>query len=319
MLPDFNRLKVFYYVFTRKSIVAAAKDLHITQPGISQHLQKLEAEVQAPLFTRLHKRLVPTAAGERLYAIVQPFMAELAAGVRTIHQSREKPLGLLRVGAPVEFGKAYFPGIFASFRKKHPEVTFFLKLGNPVTLLPMISEGELDLAFVDMFSTQGQFFGDLGAFSIAPVIEEEVILACSRKYYDTEIRGDHSFGNLVTKDFIAYHPHAQTVKSWFRHHFRKSQLHLNIVMTVDSHQAVVAGIRHHMGMGVVASNLAWQEISRGKIVPISTPKKEVLNRISLVQLQDKVPSLTEKTFQGHFREEILQTDVLKKISRGYRK
>jgi hypothetical protein len=59
-------------VFSEKSVVGAAKALHVSQSAVSQTLQKLESEIKCPLFTRLHKRLVPTAAGERLFAIVQP-------------------------------------------------------------------------------------------------------------------------------------------------------------------------------------------------------------------------------------------------------
>ncbi|RLE03892.1 MAG: LysR family transcriptional regulator, partial [Bacteroidetes bacterium] len=62
MLPDFNRLKVFYYIYSLKSIAAAARQLHISQPAVSQHLKKLEAEINTSLFVRLHKRMVPTSA-----------------------------------------------------------------------------------------------------------------------------------------------------------------------------------------------------------------------------------------------------------------
>ena len=31
-LPDFNRLKVFYFIYSSQSIVAAAKELNITGP-----------------------------------------------------------------------------------------------------------------------------------------------------------------------------------------------------------------------------------------------------------------------------------------------
>jgi hypothetical protein len=68
-------------------------------------------------------------------------------------------------------------------------------------------------------------------------------------------------------------------------------------MTVDSLHAVMSSIRHRMGMGVIVSHLAYEDIRKGRIVPVSTPRKEIINRISLVQLQDKVPSLTDKTFQ----------------------
>ncbi len=77
MLQNLDRVKVFYHVFTAGSVAAASDALHISQSAVSQALQKLEKELKTPLFTRLHKKLVPTTAGKDLYAVVQPFMSEL--------------------------------------------------------------------------------------------------------------------------------------------------------------------------------------------------------------------------------------------------
>ncbi len=315
MLPDFNRLKVFYYVYHRQSVAAAAKDLNITQSGVSQQLQKLEAELKTPLFTRLHKKLVPTLAGDRLFTLVGPFVEELEIGVSNIRQAQEKPSGPLRIGAPVEFGKEYFPGLFASFRREYPEVVFFLQLGDPAVLCNMLAAGELDFAFADMFYTEGPFVDRQGLFSVEPVIEEEIILACSREYYENRIAGNHSYEHLRTLEFLSYQQNALALKTWFRHHFGKTPPHMNIVMAVDSLQAIISGLRSHLGLGIIASHLAWTQISRGDLVPITTPKGEVLNLISLVLLQDKIPTLTEKTFLAHFRREIHLTGIQKNFTR----
>jgi DNA-binding transcriptional LysR family regulator len=313
MLPDFNRLKVFYYIYANQSIVAAAKELNITQSAISQHLKKLEDEIKTPLFTRLHKRLVPTAEAEMLFGILQPFFYELETGLRSIRQGKIKPSGILRIGAPVEFGKGHLPGIFASFRRKYPDVTFSLKLGDPSILLPMVSQGQLDFALVDVFLAQNRFFTDLGIYSIEPIFEEEVILACSYKYCDTVLKHDFSFNNLISKEYISFLQNAVALKSWFRHHFGKSSVKLNVVMTVDSVQAVISGIKNHMGMGIIVSHLVYDDIKSGAIISVTTNKKDIINRISLVQLQDKIPSLTDKTFQAHFKSEMSSRSGIDKI------
>lgn len=315
MLPDFNRLKVFYFIYATRSIVAAAGKLNITPSAISQHLKKLEFEIKSPLFTRLHKKLVPTMEAERLFGILSPFVRDLETGLQSINHARVRPSGILRVGAPVEFGKAYFPGIFASFRQKYPEVTFSLSLGDPSVLLAMVSQGQLDFALVDVFLTQSRRHGDLAIYSIEPIIDEEVILACSKQYCADILKNDFSFRNLIDKAFISYQQDSLELRSWFRHHFRKASVHPEIVMTVDSVQAVIESIRHHMGMGIIVSHLAYEEIRKGKIVPVTTHRDEIINRISLVQLQDKVPSLTDKTFQMYFKAAMQKAGVLKKFSR----
>ncbi|NOX32246.1 MAG: LysR family transcriptional regulator, partial [Deltaproteobacteria bacterium] len=151
MLPDFNRLKVFYFIFKKKSVASAARQLNITPSAVSQALNKLESELKVLLFTRLHKKLVPTLAGNQLYETLQPFIMELETAIRKMGQAKHTPSGMLKIGSPIEFGKSYFTGIFASFRKKYPEVVFTMKLGDPAEIFPMIKAGKLDFGLVDIF------------------------------------------------------------------------------------------------------------------------------------------------------------------------
>ena len=309
MLPDLNRTKVFYYIFHHKSVALAAKELNISASAVSQALAKLEGEIKTPLFTRLHRRLVPTSAGEQLFALVSPLIRDLEAGIDNILRAREVPSGMLRIGSPIEFGKSYFPGVFAAFRRDWPEVVFSLKLGDPSEIFAMISSGELDFGLVDIFLTREQVFGDLGRYSIEPLIDEEVVLACSDTYYRREITGDHSFERLVTKEFISYQKTSLTLRNWFKHHFNRFSIELNRVMTVDSHQAVINGMLNHLGMGVIASHIVAKEVEQGAIIPVHTGQKDVINKISLAQLQDKVPSLTEKTFIRFFKTDIRESGM----------
>ncbi|MCP4756217.1 MAG: LysR family transcriptional regulator [Proteobacteria bacterium] len=309
MLPDFNRLKVFYHIFTTGSVAAAAKELHVTQSAVSQHLQKLETEIETLLFTRLHKRLVPTAAGEKLYAVMQPFIGDLENVMANMLQARQDPCGTIRIGAPVEFGEGYLPGILASFKARYPEVGFHLELGHPTILLPLLREGRLDFVFADIYSKKGEFSRELAVFSIEPFLTEELILVGSKSYHENHIGDEPSWETLLKADYISYQQHAPAVRSWFNHHFGKSSVRLHVVMTVESVRGVVAAIKHHMGLGIVPSHLVREELEGGEIVPVATSGKEMVNRISLVQLQDKIPSLTEKTFLSHFKDEIRATGV----------
>ena len=316
MLQSMDRLKVFYYVFSKGSVISAAKTLNVSQSAVSQSIQKLESEVKCPLFTRLHKQLVPTAAGERLFAITRPFMAKLDTCLKTLEQAKDQPFGELRIGAPVEFGKAYFPAIVAAFRKQHPAVTFYIKLGDQNTLIPMLKKGQVDFALVDVFQTQYQYLGNLDIYHFLPVAEEEIILACSKEYYERSVKKDHSFKHLTVQKFITYRQDAQVIKSWFKHHFGKSNIHLQTVLTVDSHQAIISAIQHSVGMGIVASHIVIKEIKRGQIIGIKTSKPEIRNQISITQLQDKIPTFTEKKFEKFLLKEIrrigLQVDTVER-------
>ena len=55
------QLRAFEAVFRTKSMTAAAQELHLTQPGISQHIHSLEDLLERKLFDRVHRKLLPTA------------------------------------------------------------------------------------------------------------------------------------------------------------------------------------------------------------------------------------------------------------------
>ena len=315
IFPDLNRLKILYHIFIEQSIVSAARRLNITPSAVSQHLKKLESEIGVPLFIRQHTRLVPTPAADTLLAIIRPFFHDLEVGLRSITQTRECPAGMLRVGAPLVFGKTYFPEIFSLFRKTYPLVTFSLKLGNPALLLDMLGEGQLDFALVDVFLSRRQFSSDLRMYRIEPIVDEELILACSREYYDDVLGGDCSFANLAGREFISYYSNDLALKSWFGDHFGTSAVKLNVVMSVDNVDAVLSGIEHGLGMGLVPSHLVYEAMHAGTIVPVTTKSKEIINRISLVQLKGKTPGLTEETFLSYVKKMMQGPDVVQKFGR----
>ena len=88
---------------------------------------------------------------------------------------------------------------------------------------------------------------------------------------------------------------------------------MNVVMTTNSHEAVISGVRLGMGLGLTSTHLVHEDLASGNVVPIMTGKKNSICWISLVQLQDKVPSLTEKAFISHLKQAVSQEEVLKKF------
>lgn len=304
MLPDLNRLQVFYHVYQLTSINAAARELHLTQPAVSQQIKKLESEVNAPLFTRLHKKIVPTAAGNRLFLMVEPFIRELASNIQYISKPLNQPYGRLDVGAPLEFGKSYLPQICRSFREKYPEVRFRFKLDEPDVLLSMVKDGRLDFALVDYFSARDQFLDSQDLFRIEPVSEETWILACSAGYYDDCIKADHSFENIQRQSYLTDEHEPVILRHWFWHHYGKVPADVDIVLAIDSHQALLSCVRLGMGLAVTARHLVDRQIRSGKLVTVGVKPADIVSKLSLVQLAGKTPTLTESVFQDFLKQKI---------------
>ena len=85
---------------------AAAAALHVTQSAVSQSLARLEDELKAQLFLRRHRAIVPTAAGDALFAVVAPFVAGLEERVGQIHRARHDLAGTLTALAQLDGRRA---------------------------------------------------------------------------------------------------------------------------------------------------------------------------------------------------------------------
>ncbi len=313
MLPDLNRLKVFFYIYRSGSVVTAARELNLTQPAVSQQLQKLEAELRVPLFTRLHKKLVPTTAGTRLFELAEPFINRLQQEIPYLRQPLERPSGILRIGAPREFGKVYLPRFCHQFRQLYPDVQFRLKLKESVPLLTMIQAGDLDFALVDVYFNKGELAGFPDIFSMDPLLREVMILTCTKEYAEQYLTPNPGYESLLEREFITDEDDPSILDLWFRHHFGKVPDNLNIVMTLDSHEALISGLKLGMGLGVATAHLMWEELLSGELVPIRTNAADMVNMISLVQLQDKIPTLTEKTFRDFMLKGMQEEEIIKRF------
>src|SRR5215216_3375447 len=63
---DVNRLRVIDAVARHGSVTAAAKELHYSQPSVTHHLTRLEAETGAQLLQRVGRGIRLTPAGQLL-------------------------------------------------------------------------------------------------------------------------------------------------------------------------------------------------------------------------------------------------------------
>ena len=298
MLTDFNRLKVFYTIYRHKSAAAAARELYISQSAVSQSLGKLERELKTQLFVRLHKKLVPTAAAGSLYEIIEPFVRNLEGGLAWLEAEKSGPRGVLRIGAPVEFGSRNLVELVAAFRRKHPAVFFEVSLGHPDVLLPGLASGELDFVFADIFPGKGG--KNLPPFTVSSVLTEKLVLACSDGYYSARLRGAMAPADLAGCEFLDYSHGRPALLNWFRHHYDKSFPGLKVVLTVESVQAILNAIKGGLGLGIVPEYLVEKELKAGSIKAVRTGRPELINRISLVRLKGKAASPAEKAFLENF-------------------
>lgn len=75
---DLKDLRCFISVYERKGFARAAVELHTVQSNVSARIRKLEDEIGAALFERLHRSIRPTEKGEIMYKYATRVLAEVS-------------------------------------------------------------------------------------------------------------------------------------------------------------------------------------------------------------------------------------------------
>ena len=123
-------LRAFVRTVERGSVTAAARDLKISQPGVTKHLQNLERHVGARLLERSSRVVRPTSQGQALYDASREALLAIDAALDGVRQNMGKVEGHLRVHAPSCIGTKHLHGILMAFQRRHPSVTADLILDN---------------------------------------------------------------------------------------------------------------------------------------------------------------------------------------------
>lgn len=90
-LPSLDLIRGFVAVGRRMSITLAAQDLCITQSAVSRQIRALERMLGTRLFTRGHRSIAFTPAGERLFRSADSAVQQLqdAVGVIGVGSTRQ--------------------------------------------------------------------------------------------------------------------------------------------------------------------------------------------------------------------------------------
>jgi DNA-binding transcriptional LysR family regulator len=145
---DLVRLRVLAAVAAHGSVTAAADALHYTQPTVSHHLARLEAETGAKLVQRVGRGIRLTPEGEVLARRAVEIIGRVDAADAELASLVGLQSGRVRVGAFSSALSVLVPPIAAELRRKHPNLELELTDLHPNVATRALREGEIDLAIL---------------------------------------------------------------------------------------------------------------------------------------------------------------------------
>lgn len=135
LMLNADDLRFFIAITQSSSLAAAARQLNVTPPAVTQRLRSLELRLGVQLVDRSTNSM--TDEGELLAEQSRTIVQQIDEIEELIAQRRGKVAGHLRISAPSGFGRTYIVPTVDQFLETHPEVRVTLELSdNPIGLKP---------------------------------------------------------------------------------------------------------------------------------------------------------------------------------------
>jgi molybdate transport repressor ModE-like protein len=142
---DLRRLRVLRAVAREGSFSAAARALDYTQPAVSHHVARLEAELGTSLLVRGGRGVRLTDAGRALVEHADAVLIRLASAEDEIAAIAGLRAGRVRLAAFPSASATLVPVAARALKDAHPEVTVSLIEAEPPEALALLRAGEVDV------------------------------------------------------------------------------------------------------------------------------------------------------------------------------
>jgi DNA-binding transcriptional LysR family regulator len=139
VLGDVNELRTFVSVVGARSLSAAARDMDLALSVVSKRLATLERRTGIRLIARSTRYFAPTQEGMDLYQRALRILAEVDHAEAALTSGQVEPQGLLRVSAPMAFGRVHVSPVCRELSRAHPGLSIDLELTD--RLVDLIEDG----------------------------------------------------------------------------------------------------------------------------------------------------------------------------------
>jgi len=260
---EIHQLRYFVAVAEEGSFSHAAEREHVSQPSLSQQIQKLEAELNQQLFDRLPRAVVLTEAGRTLLEYARKILAGIADARRSVAALEQEVAGRLSVGAIPSIALYVLPRLIVSFQRSYPKVTFELFEDTTDKLAQRLEDGTLDV----VLASSGDETPSLKHHSLG---REPLVLLVPEKHRLAR-RKMIRWSELASEKFLLLHE-THSVSMHIRRLLAANHLKPEIVLQGAQLVTIAAMVAAGLGVSIVPEMMVHTEFVKGCVaVPFARP------------------------------------------------
>ena len=144
---ELKNLQYLESIYRLRSFTRAAEEHYISQPSISNAVQKLERELGVTLINRNDKPLSFTENGERFMCHVRNILSLTDDAVQDMKELSDPQKMTLRLSWASTIGDIILPRIYTEFYKKYPQYQVVLSAETLQDMMKRLLTEEIDMAY----------------------------------------------------------------------------------------------------------------------------------------------------------------------------
>lgn len=196
---DLNLLRIFDAVMTERNVTRAASALHMTQPAVSNAINRLRLTLKDPLFVKIQGGVLPTQRAELLWPPIRDALARIADTLERNDFDPARSEAVFRMAMSDYVADQVIRPLFVEQQTVAPNVRIHLhpySLDNAGVLL---EKGEVDMA-AGVYSNFGSSLRTLPLETLTYVCamrKGHPLLAQPRFTLDSFLRARHLMVSLL--------------------------------------------------------------------------------------------------------------------------
>jgi len=286
---DSRQIRAFCVLARTGSFTQTARELHLTQSGISHSMKALERETGCRLLDRLGKKVVLTQAGEQLLHHATKILQEMENAQDALTHLGKWGRGRLRIGASTTACQYIIPPVLREFKESFPDHVIALETSDTPGLATALLRQRIDLALSLEVEKESQL-------EFHPLFTDELHFIVSALHPWAQA-GRVERADIPRQSYIQYSKNSVTFRL-IEDYFRREQIVLNTVIEVGSMEATKELVKLGLGVSILAPWVARKEIEEGSVVALPMGRRKLQRRWGILNWRGRRLNLAEETFVG---------------------
>lgn len=304
---ELHYLEIFNTVSRLGSYKRASNEMHISQPALSNEMKKLEEQIGFRLFDRCGNGVILNRNGRMLQNYTSRIFDIVGDMEGAIADLKSTDKGEIHIGASNTPGAYIMPLVMADYKKKFPNITCSMTVGDTSEIETMVNKGQLDAAvnggerdYGDQIITR-RLFTDRLIFVSSP---------------ENEFAGKRhiSVSDIAEVGFIVHKKDSQLYVA-YESFIRQIGLRENIVMMLGNIDAIKNAVKTDIGISLLPETAVRKELQDGSLIMLKTDFDKIDYPYNLILNKRRILTAADTNFISILEDHVCRCQSAEEISK----